>query len=255
MFPGNIPKLARDCAPGDNPSMGTAKAVVLAVGIAALSGGGAVAAEPPVPVPDSYGEAIRWYRAAADAGDPRAQFYLGVRLEQGIEGTPDPEAAAEWFGRAAEQGHTAAQLKLAGLLYRGDGVDRDRARAAEWYRQAADGGSPRAAFNLGLMAERGDGLPRDAELAASMFEQAADGGVAAARLKLAVIYATGVGVDADPVEALTWMRLAEMAGQPVPDAVRRLLRDGATEAEAEAAEDRARLRHRELPTAPPPLEP
>ena len=39
-----------------------------------------------VPVPENYGQAMRWYERAAEGGDAKAQFYLGVLLESGVRG-------------------------------------------------------------------------------------------------------------------------------------------------------------------------
>ena len=58
------------------------------------------------------GEAVKWYRQAADQGDVLAQFNLGVFYETG-KGVPvDQEQAAIWYRKAAEQGHTDAQEAL-----------------------------------------------------------------------------------------------------------------------------------------------
>ncbi|HEX2257951.1 MAG TPA: tetratricopeptide repeat protein [Afifellaceae bacterium] len=45
-------------------------------------------------------EAARWYRKAAELGEPRAMYALAALLGQG----PDVEEAAEWFMRALETG-------------------------------------------------------------------------------------------------------------------------------------------------------
>ncbi len=108
-------------------------------------------------------EALRWYRRAADAGNPDGAYGLGVlyagdpedtavfrekgnRLSRdalamlGIEspqpsvtGTgPDPAGAARWFRRAARQGHAMAQFRL-GLAYlTGSGLPRDPEEAYFW---------------------------------------------------------------------------------------------------------------------------
>ena len=54
---------------------------------------------------ENKGEAIKWYRKAAEQGDPDAQFHLGLCYDEGC-GVPENKAEAiKWFQKAAEQGH------------------------------------------------------------------------------------------------------------------------------------------------------
>ena len=96
-------------------------------------------------------EAAQWWRAAANAGDPEAQFAVAVRYARG-EGVPQRlDAAARWFEKAAEQGHAAAQFNIGICRLTGSGVERDPALAAALVcprRGAANGAGgdpPRAA--------------------------------------------------------------------------------------------------------------
>ena len=68
-------------------------------------------------------------RQAAEAGDARAQFDLGVRYASG-KGVPANDAeAARWIALAAAQGLVDAQFNL-GLMYAdGNGVALDPAQA------------------------------------------------------------------------------------------------------------------------------
>ena len=59
----------------------------------------------------------------------------------------DGEAVA-WFRKAAEQGYVDAQCNLGVMYRRGRGVPQDDAEAAAWYRKAAEQGLPEAQFNL-----------------------------------------------------------------------------------------------------------
>jgi TPR repeat protein len=71
---------------------------------------------------DDYAAAASWYRKAAEQGDARAQFNLGIMYAEG-EGVPqDYAVAASWFRKAAEQNNPstfvviiAAAAFLAGL--------------------------------------------------------------------------------------------------------------------------------------------
>ena len=60
-----------------------------------------------------YEQSVGWYTKGAEAGLPRAQFYLGCSLEEG-EGVaaPDYPAAADWYRRAADAGDAQAANNL-----------------------------------------------------------------------------------------------------------------------------------------------
>ena len=112
-------------------------------------------------VAQSYSEAAKWYRKAADQGHAGAQAALGELYEAG-QGVPcDAAQAAQWYRRAAEKGHVVGQYSLAVLYVMGKGVPRDIAQAVNWYRQAADQGNALAQYNLGMRYNQGDGLPQD----------------------------------------------------------------------------------------------
>jgi TPR repeat protein len=57
-------------------------------------------------------EAAKWYRLAAEQGDPDAQFILGVMYYQGDRVGKDVREAFKWFRLAAEQGSPEAQSTL-----------------------------------------------------------------------------------------------------------------------------------------------
>ena len=50
------------------------------------------------------------------------------------------EEAARWFRRAAEQGHAEAQIHLGDLFAAGRGVGQSDVEAARWHKKAADQG-------------------------------------------------------------------------------------------------------------------
>lgn len=159
--------------------------------------------------PKSYTEAMDWYRAGAEAGDPKAQFYLGVALEQGARGRPDLSAARAWFRKAADSGHALARYKLAVMLQNQLGGPADLAEARRLYGLAGEQGVAEARYNLAVMRQDGAGGPVDLEGAADLFERAARDGVDISFLHLAVLNTRGA--KADLVEAMKWARLAEAA--------------------------------------------
>ncbi|TDI58337.1 MAG: sel1 repeat family protein, partial [Alphaproteobacteria bacterium] len=59
-----------------------ALAAALALGPFLFTGAGLATAD--TGAPKTYGDAMRWYEETARAGNPRAQFFLGLMYERGI---------------------------------------------------------------------------------------------------------------------------------------------------------------------------
>lgn len=202
-----------------------------------------MAQEADVPVPRTYGEAMNWYREAAEAGDPKAMFYLGLTLEQGLRAGGDPRDAVAWYRKSAEKGFPLAQFKLGQLYQFGQLLEQDSAAARDWYERAAENKLSDAQYNLAVMLETGDGGEADGDRAIALYHAAAEGGIPEAFLNLAGLLAQGELVEQDLVEALKWLILAERAdlsqGRAMAAAVRQLLNP--TEiADAESRADRWR---------------
>ena len=214
----------------------------------AMAQGSGPSVDAEVPVPRTYSEAMNWYREAADAGDPKAMFYLGLTLEQGLRAGGDPKDAIPWYRKSADKGFALAQFKLGQLYQFGQIVAQDSAMAREWYGKAAEQGLADAQYNLAVMLETGDGGAADPQKAMTLYHDAADGGIPEAFLNLAGILAQGELVDQDLVEALKWLILADRAGldqgQSMSAAVRQLLND-AEIADAGARADRWLVAHGE----------
>lgn len=174
-----------------------------------------------VPVPRNYGDAMRWYRDASRAGDPKAMFYLALTLEQGLQERARPQEAVEWYRRSADAGFALAQFKLGVLHQTGGIVALDPGLARGWYEKAAAQGMAAARYNLAVMLETEEGGPADPARAATLYREAAAQGVSEAFLNLGSLYARGDGVPADVVEALKWLILAVDAGVEAADELRR----------------------------------
>ncbi len=139
-------------------------------------------------------EALRWYRLAAEAGQPLAGYAVGslllLRPGRFARHRQNPCAGTVWrrtrvspraeFGLGAmyKSGEgvarnlgEAARLHPLGsgkgqrrravrarrhVLIEGDGVPKDPAEAARWFHRAAESGHGQAQFNLGLMYENGE---------------------------------------------------------------------------------------------------
>ncbi len=160
-----------------------------------------------------YTTAYDEWRGPAEAGDPLAQYNLGVLYEAGQGVVQDPVEAVKWYRLAADQGLGSAQynLGLAALLGRGLGQD-DRA-AAKWFESAAAQGVALAQYNLGVLYASGRGVAQDSGESVKWTSLAAKQGVASAQYNLGVMHAGGWGVPQDKAVALHWYRLAADQGQ------------------------------------------
>jgi hypothetical protein len=92
-------------------------------------------------VTTDYGQAVGWYRKAAEAGYPPAEFAMGRITEAGHGVVRDEKAAADWFRRAAEHAFPEAQVELGGNLLTGIGTTDgkpDKVEALKWLMLGAD---------------------------------------------------------------------------------------------------------------------
>jgi localization factor PodJL len=151
-------------------------------------------------------------RAAATAGDPAAEYEIGVRLSEGRGAAVDLELAALWFESAASHGLVPAQYRLGSLYEKGLGVKKDLNKARTLYLQAADKGNAKAIHNLAVLYAEGiDGKP-DYQVASQWFRKAAGRGVADSQYNLGILYARGIGVDQNLAESYKWFSLAAAQG-------------------------------------------
>ena len=124
-------------------------------------------------VPQDYAEAAKWFRLAAEQGDDRAMYNLGLTYSNGLGIPRDYAEAAKWFRLAAEQSNTDAQYNLGVMYENGQGVPQDHAESVKWYRMAAEQRDAFAQHSLGVMYLEGLGVPQDNVRAHMWFDLAA----------------------------------------------------------------------------------
>jgi hypothetical protein len=144
------------------------------------------------------GEAVRWYRLAAEQGDAKAQLFLGLGFNIGKGVKQDKAEAARWFRLAAEQGNAHAQFLLGVKLSEGQGVKQDYVEAARLYRLAAEQGNVHAQFLLGRMFDEGRGVEQDKVEAMRLYRLAAAQGDKQAQSRIA-LYDDWVSIVPRPV--------------------------------------------------------
>ena len=83
-------------------------------------------------VPQSYPEALGWYRKAADQGDVFALNNLGLMYMRGQGVAASDRMAVTLYRQAADRNFAPAQFNLATMYAQGRGGDRDKAEAYKW---------------------------------------------------------------------------------------------------------------------------
>ncbi len=118
----------------------------------------------------NFVRAVEIWRPLAEAGDPRAETYLGMMYDNGYGVPQDREQAFYWYQRGAEAGFARAQYHLGFMYHYGFGTTRSQSEALKWYRLAADQGEVRAQYNLGKLYAHGLVVQRDFVTAHMWFE-------------------------------------------------------------------------------------
>ncbi|SFP51393.1 hypothetical protein SAMN05443579_1129 [Variovorax sp. PDC80] len=161
-----------------------------------------------------------WLQRAAEAGEPRAQFLLGMLYAggqpcHGVSVKIDRALGLSWWRKAAAQGLLQAQRTIAAFVVRArEGIPADPKEGMEWLRQAAARDDAPAMAWLGIYHDKGYGVPRDAAQAMRWFRKAADLDDVTALDNLGDMLSAGQDVPADPVEAHALYRRAADLGDP-----------------------------------------
>ncbi len=91
---------------------------------------------------EEFGQAAKWFREAAEQGDPAAQFNLGVLYETGMGVTQNYAEVVRVVSRGGGTGRTSGAVQPGRLLRDGPGgAARLRRKPWKWYLAAAEAGS------------------------------------------------------------------------------------------------------------------
>ena len=180
---------------------------------------------------------VKYYKKAAELGDPRSEFYYGFHLYTGKFCECDPKKGVKYirsaarngigtanlamarlyeqgadeagvkqsdaqalknYKIAARKGNKKAQLKLAEVYKEGLlGINKNVKEAFKWYLILAESGDNGAAFHTAYFLANGIGVCKDYKEAIRWYKVAVDGGSAAAMNNLAICYEKGNGIDVD----------------------------------------------------------
>jgi TPR repeat protein len=93
-----------------------------------------------------YTRAMVEFQAAAEQGDPRAEYYVGFFYYRGYGVPKDFAEAAKWFGKAAAKGDSRSQYYLGKMSEKGEGAEKNLVQAHVWFSLSAKNApSPRDA--------------------------------------------------------------------------------------------------------------
>lgn len=148
--------------------------------------------------------------ARAEKGDARAQLLLATAYDNGTGAPRDRGEAMRWYRAAAEQGDAEAQNSVGSVLQ----ADKDYPGARAWYQKAADQAHPLALNNLAYLYDLGLGVPQDRQRALALYTQAANLGWAESMWNLANMYGAGQVGMVDLPTACVWTLRADKYAQP-----------------------------------------
>jgi len=157
-------------------------------------------------VDPDYSKAVYWYRKAAEQGNADALYSFGKCYEKGYGISKDFSEAINLYHKAAEQGVVKAKTSLGVCYKNGNGVEQDFPQAVYWFKQAAEKEDAEAQFHLGVCYELGQGVDQDYSQAVYWYSKSAEQGNALAQNSLGTRYYFGQGVEQDYSKAIYWFR-------------------------------------------------
>ncbi len=150
--------------------------------------------------------------AKAKAGDAKAELLLGIKSLDGDGVAASDGEALNWFKQAANQGNALAQYRLGTMYERGRGIAADAKQAHDWYAASAHQGNRKAMHNLAVSFAQGAGVEKNFAEAAHWFTAAATLGLLDSQFNLAVLYERGLGVAPSLHDAYKWYAIAAAQG-------------------------------------------
>ena len=141
----------------------------------------------------SFKKAARMYQRAADLGDVRSMFKVGVHYFHGRGIKLDTKKTVKYCRMAADRGHAGAQFLLGICLKYGHGATKDHIEAFRFYKLAAEQGHTPAENGIGNLYATGNVVARDFDKAIFWFERAAAKGEESAIRDLANLRARLAG--------------------------------------------------------------
>ena len=167
-------------------------------------------------------EALRWFRRAAESGDPRGLSNLAAMYQDGIVVAKDLDESKRLYEQALAAAGTKPCPGLIGKCYLGlSAIEyfgrQDSQKMLEYLQRSVDAGNLNAMTKLATFLADGTYGRQDYKQAMNYFHTAALEGYAPAAYNLGVMIRGGRGVRRDPTTARGWFENAAAGG--IPDAM------------------------------------
>lgn len=159
-----------------------------------------------------FGQAVRWYKKAADGGLSSAQNILGICYDKGLGVGQNYKTSFYWYKQAAMQDDVSALFNLGNCYFSGKGVERDAEKGAEFIARAAEKGDIEAYSYLGNMYRLGKGVEKNYQLAVKWLKKACDANNPSAFADLGLLYYFGNYVEQDYCYALELFKIGATMG-------------------------------------------
>ena len=153
------------------------------------------------------------------------------------DGIPkNPKEAEKWFRRAADTGDPDGQFGLAMLYNLGEGVRKDLAKAIKWCRLAAAQGNRDAKCHLGHLYVQTD-EEGNIRKAFKLFQEGADEGHAESMFFLGLLLIGGGEVEMDHAKGYMWLTLASVLIAPSKQGVAGQIKQAMGDAQMRLSEE------------------
>ena len=145
-------------------------------------------------------------KRAAERGNARAQFDLGLMYANGNGVAKNEAEALKWFNKAA-QNNFSKPVSVQRVVR-----TEKTSQQFIFAKNAAAKGNARAQFDLAMMYSKGNGVRKNEKLAFNYFHKAARNNLVEAKFQMGLNFAQGRGVKKQEQLAKYWFKLAAKAG-------------------------------------------
>ena len=163
-------------------------------------------------VPQNFPEAMKWFKKAADQGNPDATALLGVMYEEGQGVSRDNAEALKWYSIAEKNGNKKVGVRIEALKSiqqsheRMVALDKEKTALEKEKAELEKKLGAEKLFETGVKYVQGDGVPQNMEVAAKYFRLAAEKGLPEAEKALKALFEAGAAVLTNEEEAIKYFR-------------------------------------------------
>lgn len=158
----------------------------------------------------------RYYKDAAELGDPTSEFHYGVYLYNGKFCERDTKMGIKYLRSSAKKGVKAANFAMARLYELGSeeaGIKQSGSLAVKNYKIAARKGNKKAQHKLAEVYKDGLlGVKKNAKESFKWYLILAESGDTSVAFNVAYSYANGTGVEKSYEDAVKWYKVAAENG-------------------------------------------